>query len=144
MIMTGFGGWVALVWVAPLGAFFGVAQAFGVTSQTQASRAQTDTNPRFVHHVEHVGEPVTRFADQFTNTAVVFAKGKDGVRGATVAHFVVQADQAHVIGSPHVTLSINAALWDDKDGDAFGARWRAVNPAQHEVHNVVTKLVIAC
>ena len=130
--------------MAALRALPGIAQAFSVARQPQTGRAEADTNARFVHHVEHVGQPLSRFPDQLAFAAVVLTECEDGVGGAAVAHFMVQADQPYVVGGADLSGRIGAPLGHDEDRDALGACRCAFDAGEDEVDDVVAEFVIAC
>ena len=62
--------------LAALKTIFGVFQAVHVTAITDYGSTKTNTNPRFVHHLEHVFQTLMGFANQVTVTRGVVTEAQ--------------------------------------------------------------------
>jgi hypothetical protein len=85
------GGRIARVRWTTLRPVAGVIERLEIAGITERDRAETDADPRLVHHVEHAGEPLVRLANEVADRAdaalgsePALAKAEQRVDGAAV------------------------------------------------------------
>ena len=134
----------------PLGPGARVVECVQVAGVTQHRGAHPDTDPRLVHHVEHVGQAAVLLADQVADGAGTPAGGvhalaevEQRVRRPPVAHLVVQPGQDDVVALAERPVGVHQELRDDEQRDALHAGRSAGNLGQHQVDDVLGQLVVA-
>ena len=81
----------------PLLPLEGILKRMKIAGVTQHHRAQANTNPGFVHHMEHGSQALVGRANQIPDRPRCLTKVQHGRRRATVSHFVNQASQGDII-----------------------------------------------
>ena len=144
---------------------FGVVERDLVAGIAEHRCAQTDSDARLVHHVEHATQTFVRLADKVADspgaTAVqtaalttcahrklALAKIEQGVRNAAITELVVQARKRHIVAlAGQFAVDIHQFFGHDEQRYAPGARNQlAVRPrnlGQHQMNDVFRQLVLA-
>ena len=99
-----------------------------------------DAEPRFVHHDEHRGQAAVLFADQEPGGVVVIHHA-GGI--AVDAHLVLDRAAGDAVARAERAVGIDEDLRHDEERDALGAFRRAFDARQHEMHDVLGKVLLA-
>ena len=99
---------------------------------------QAGAEAREVHEREHVAQALIDIPDQVTGGAV---EVEFAGRVAVNAHFSFQRAALDGVSFPDRTVVIRDELRHDKKRDAFGAGWRVGQACQHDVNDVLGKVV---
>jgi len=97
---------------------------------------------RFVHHGKHARETIVFLTDEVTNRATVIAVGHHTSWTAVNAEFVLNRDGVGVVALAQATIIVNQELGDDKQGNAFATRGCIGEPSEHEVNDVLCRVVV--
>ena len=99
-----------------------------------------NTEARLVDKGKHAGHAFVRSTNQiaFGAVKVHYASGV-----AVNAHFLFDGTSAHTIGFAFVAIGVHLELRHDKQGDAFNTLWRIGQACQHDVHHIVSQIVVA-
>ena len=119
----------------PLRALPGVFEGGVVGGRCDCCRPHSDVDPRLVHHLEHIAEPLVRFTDEPAPAVVVVAEGELRDRRAPVAKFVVDPDAGHIV-SGKAALAVRALLRHDEKGDSLHAGRRPFDPGHEKIYDV--------
>ena len=114
-----------------------------ITGITEHGGAHADADARLVHHVEHVAQALVRLADQITDRPALLAEIEHGRSGATPAHLVQQPGQRHIVARAEAAVGVDQKLRHDEQRNPLHPSRCALDPRQHQMHDVVTQLVIA-
>ena len=95
---------------AALGAGAGVVKGLEVSGVAECGRTRPDPDAGLVHHVEHGGETAVRLADEVPDSAGVLAEIEQGVRGAAVAHLVVEPGERDVVAGADRAVGVHQIL----------------------------------
>ena len=123
---------------AALAALAGIVERLLERGLGHAHALQADIEPGRVHHREHAGQPPVLLADEPADGAAVVAEGHGAGRRGVDAELVLDSGAAQVVAG-----SVRQHLRHEEERDAAGARGRILEPGQHEVADVVGKIVLA-
>ena len=121
----------------------GVLQGIQVAGVAEHDRAHADTDPRLVHHLEHVGQAVVRFAYQIADAVAVIAEVQRGGGGAAPAHLVEQAGQGDVVALAQGAVFVDQELRHDEQRNTLHAGRGIRQLGQDHVHDVFRQRVVA-
>ncbi len=104
---------------------------------------QADAEARVVHHREHRREPLTLFADQVADSAVVVAEIHDAGRAAVNAELVLERCRTQVVALADRTVVVDQELRHQEHRDATHAFGSPLDTCEDEMNDVLGELVIA-
>jgi hypothetical protein len=102
-----------------------------------------DSEPRVVHHGEHVLEATILLADEIADRALLVAIGKHAGRTRVYAQLVLDGDAADIVALPRGSVRLQQELRDDEERNALHAFRRVRRPGENEVHDVLGHVVLA-
>ena len=133
---------IRIVRVTTLQAIPGVIQRKAVAPIAQHGSPKPDPDPSFIHHLEHVTQPLVGFTDQIAVTIIIITERQRRAGGTAITEFVNQPGQYHVVTFAGVAIRIQAILGNHKQGNAFHAFRTAGYLGEHQMHNILRQLVV--
>ena len=113
-----------------------------------ADALHADSEPRGVHHDEHVLQTAVFLTDQSANgawphVALAIAKQKDCGRASVDAQLVFNRGAPDIIALAQGAIVVDEELRHDEQRDALDPGWRIGRARQHEVDNVLGQVMLA-
>ena len=108
-----------------------------------ADALQADREPRAVHHREHAGHAGIFLADEVTDRAVVIAQHHGAGRRTVDAELVLDRMGADVVAGAERAVGVEQEFWHQEQRNAARAGRRVGQASQHEMDDVVGKIVLA-
>ena len=133
---------ILFAWQPSLLAGACIRQRVLVRRVRERSTRTAHANTSFVHHLEHAGESMVRFADQLTNAFVVLAEVENRARRATPSHLVNQSAEHHAVRY-WLALRVGAVARHQHERDTAHTQGRASDTCQHHVDDVLRHFVLA-
>ena len=131
----------AIDWAA-LHTVFSVLHCFLIGTLCNGNALNANGITRSVHHDEHVFKTPVFLADQIADGAAVITILKHSGRAGLDAHLVFNADTVNIVASAEATIRIDHELGHNKQADTLHAFRRALHTSQHQVHDVVSHVVL--
>ena len=138
----GFEG-ILLCWEPPLPACPRVVERVAIRGVAHRCRGAPYPDARLVHHVEHVGEPLMRFAHEFADAGPSLAEVEQRGGGPTPPHLVDQPAEGDVVRVAERAIVGVAPLGDDEERDPLGASGGPRDACEHQVHDVLGELMLS-
>ncbi len=117
-----------------------IGQGVLIGALGDAHALDTDGQAGGVHHDEHMGQALVRLADQFGAGALI-AHDAGGRR--VDAQLVLDADRAEGVALAQRTVGVDRELGRQEQADALRPRRRVGQAGQHQVDDVVRRIVVA-
>ena len=110
---------------------------------SQHDCADTNTDTRFVHHVEHLRQALMWRTDQITDTAFPLAKFQKGIHDTSLPQLVIHAGKLHIVALAQTAIGIDQKFRHDKQTDALHTGRATGNLCQHHVHDIFRQIMFA-
>ena len=105
-----------------------------------AAHTHTESSP--VHHQKHMRQTPIHFPQKVSYTISLRPKFQVHGGGSFLPHLVVNSDGNHVVAFQSSGI-IPAFFGYNKQRNSFGAFGCAIDPGQHQVHNIVGHILIS-
>jgi hypothetical protein len=114
-----------------------------IAAEAAHCRRVSDPEPSLVHHVEHVGEPLARLADQRRERVAAFGEIEQAVDCAALAHLMVETRECDVVPRAERSVRFDSVAGRKKKRNALHPRRASRNFREHHVDNIVRKAALA-
>ena len=128
---------------AALNAFPGVFARLLVGALGDAQTLQADLLAGFVHHGEHVREPLVLPPHQIADRTILVAEAHDAGGARVDAQLVLDRHAVHVVAGSEGSVGVDQELGHQEQRDAARAFGRVRQTGQHEVDDVPGHVVVA-